>query len=78
LALRSRFAILAARFLAFSALRCLAWIFLRRESDIVGMDVSPLGACESDRLNTRGGARHASGRAAGSLGTPVDAQRLAV
>jgi hypothetical protein len=37
LALRSRFAILAARFLAFSALRCLAWIFLRRESDSVGM-----------------------------------------
>jgi hypothetical protein len=44
-ALRWRFAALAVRFLAFSALRCLAWIFLRAESDIVGMDVSPFVVC---------------------------------
>jgi hypothetical protein len=52
-ALRWRFAALAVRFLAFSALRCLAWIFLRAESDIVGMDVSPfvvvLGASRTER-----------------------------
>ena len=36
--LRSRLAILAARFLAFVALRCRAWIFLRFESDIMAME----------------------------------------
>jgi hypothetical protein len=36
----ARFAALASRFLALSALRWRAWIFLRRELDIVGMEIS--------------------------------------
>ena len=38
--LRLRLAILAARFEAFSALRCLAWMLLRRASDMLGMTLS--------------------------------------
>jgi hypothetical protein len=41
--LRSRFANFAARCTAFVALRCLAWMRLRRESDILGMIFSSDG-----------------------------------
>jgi hypothetical protein len=40
--LRWRFAILAARFKALDALRWRAWMRLRRESESVGIEKSPL------------------------------------
>ena len=47
--LRARFAALLARLRTFVALRCFAWIVLRREFDILGMKNSNLsGLCSSD------------------------------